>query len=66
MFLKTRMAETAAETAAKSAKTAVETLKHPTKRGVKGVLGMLLCGLAVFAFIKMLPELRRYARIKRM
>lgn len=67
MLLKTKAAKYSARSAVESAgKKAVETLTHPTKSVVKSLLAYLLCGLAVFAFIKMLPEAIRYARIKRM
>lgn len=67
MLLKKKAANYSARSAVESAgKKAVETLTHPTKSTVKSLLGFLLCGLAVFAFIKMLPEFIRYARIKRM
>ena len=47
-------------------KKAVRTMvKAPAKPG-KSVLLLVLCALGLFAFIKMLPELRRYARIEMM
>jgi hypothetical protein len=44
----------------KSAKDLITAPTHPTR----SILFFLLCGLAVFAGIKMFPELRRYARIE--
>lgn len=46
----------------KAAKKLMTAPAHPTR----SILFFLLCGLAVFAGIKMFPELRRYARIEMM
>ncbi len=67
MLLKAKAAKHSAKSAIEAAgKTAVETVTHPTKSAVKRALGFVLCGLAIFAVIKMMPEAIRYARIKRM
>lgn len=44
-------------------KAAKKLVKAPSKP-VKSTLLLLLCALGLFAFIKMLPELRRYIRIE--
>lgn len=43
-------------------KTVAKAPPHPVKSAVK----IVVCGLAIFAFIKMLPEVRRYIRIEMM
>ncbi len=46
-------------------KAAKAVAKAPAKP-VKSVLVFLLCAIGLFAFIKMLPEVRRYVRIEMM
>ena len=46
----------------KAVKDVVKAPAHPVKSAAK----VVLCAVAVFAVIKMIPELRRYVRIEMM
>jgi large-conductance mechanosensitive channel len=46
----------------KAVRDVVKAPAHPIKTAAKFVL----CGVAIFAVIKMIPELRRYVRIEMM
>lgn len=47
-------------------KKAAKAVAKAPARPVKSALVFLLCAFGLFAFIKMLPELRRYMRIEMM